>query len=144
MCVHESKAIGCLNISPVTIQIRDRYGVAPRLVMSAPGVTKKSVMIDGWKTVTSQSSSTCILSGIFCIWFALLVHTGLTRPRHFRPHPCACQVTVNARLQEHVVEYLDDMLEPEETLGSEPIGDASRETAASTQRSGRKREVFAA
>jgi hypothetical protein len=65
-------------------------------------------------------------------------------PTHFRPRPCACQVTVIARLQEHVVEYLDDMLEPEETLSSEPIGDASRKTAASTQHTGRKREVFAA
>ncbi len=53
MCIHERKAIERLKISPVTIQIKDRYGVAPRLVMSAPGVTKKSVMIDGWKTVRS-------------------------------------------------------------------------------------------
>lgn len=44
------------------IQIRDRYGVAPRLVMSAPGVTKKSVMIDGWKTVRLQASFICKLS----------------------------------------------------------------------------------
>jgi hypothetical protein len=110
--------------------------------MSAPGVTKKSVMIDGWKTVRSRGSIHLYLVRHFAYGSHCCIQDE--RPMHFRPRPCVFLVIVTARLQEHVVEYLDDMLEPEETLGSEPSGDASREPAASTQRSGRKREVFAA
>ena len=46
-------------------------------------------------------------------------------------------------LQEHVVEYLDDMLEPGEMQHLEPMGDAPKDAEASTPRAGRKREVFA-
>ena len=43
-----------------------------------------------------------------------------------------------------MVEYLHDMLEPREAQGSEPTGDGLEEVAAAgTQRTGRKREVFA-
>jgi hypothetical protein len=46
-------------------------------------------------------------------------------------------------LQEHVVEYLDDMLEPGEAQHTELMGDAPKGAEASTQHGGRKREVFA-
>lgn len=74
------------------------------------------------------------------VWTKLSMHTRSTSGRLSG----LASSDVMAWLQEHVVEYLDDMLEPEEALGSKPIGHASDEAAASTQHSGRKREVFAA
>lgn len=75
------------------LEIQDRFGVAPRLVMSAPGLTKKSVPIDGWKT-------------------------------------------------EHVVEWLNDMLDPAAAEEEDVIMDAPETPATGGKQKAKTRETY--
>jgi hypothetical protein len=63
--------------------------------------------------------------------------------KRLKPLPFGMTMVLPIRLQEHVVEYLDDMLEPGELQHSEPEGDETEDAAAGMQQVGSKREVYA-